>query len=122
MRPPAPRPLPRRCCPLSRTTTPFCSQTTASSAGPTPSPTPSGWSRSLTPTARPICIAKQIGQPLNFIPESKIQEILALKRRMGLPDARLHTRSTIASPAPGKNVAELERLVEQVVARLEERE
>ena len=34
-------------------------------------------------------IAKQIGKPLQFIPEDKIQEILALKRRMGLPDARL---------------------------------
>jgi L-fuculose-phosphate aldolase len=33
-------------------------------------------------------IAKQLGQPLHFIPDSKIQEILALKRRMGLPDAR----------------------------------
>jgi L-fuculose-phosphate aldolase len=67
-------------------------------------------------------IAKQIGQPLSFIPESKIQEILALKRRMGLPDARLAHSIHVASPAPGKNVVELERLVEQVVARLEERE
>jgi L-fuculose-phosphate aldolase len=34
-------------------------------------------------------IAQQIGKPLSFIPEEKIQEILALKRRMGLPDARM---------------------------------
>jgi L-fuculose-phosphate aldolase len=34
-------------------------------------------------------LAKQIGMPLNVIPDSKIEEILALKRRMGLPDARL---------------------------------
>lgn len=34
-------------------------------------------------------IAQQIGKPLNFIPEDKLQEILAMKRRMGLPDARL---------------------------------
>ena len=34
-------------------------------------------------------LAKQIGKPLNVIPDSKIEEILALKRRMGLPDARL---------------------------------
>lgn len=33
-------------------------------------------------------IAQQIGRPLEFIPEEKIQEILAIKRRMGLPDPR----------------------------------
>jgi len=61
-------------------------------------------------------LAKQIGQPLKVIPDEKIAEILALKRRMGLPDARL----AIASEH-GENAAELERMVEQVVARLEER-
>jgi L-fuculose-phosphate aldolase len=34
-------------------------------------------------------LAKQIGKPLNVIPDNKIQEILTLKRRLGLPDARL---------------------------------
>jgi L-fuculose-phosphate aldolase len=34
-------------------------------------------------------LAKQIGKPLNVIPDSKIQEILTLKRRLGLPDERL---------------------------------
>ena len=34
-------------------------------------------------------IAQQIGKPLAFLPDEKIQEILALKRRMGLPDARI---------------------------------
>jgi L-fuculose-phosphate aldolase len=34
-------------------------------------------------------LAQQIGQPLRVIPENKIQEILELKRRMGLPDARM---------------------------------
>jgi L-fuculose-phosphate aldolase len=33
-------------------------------------------------------IAQQIGKPLNFIPDGKIEEILAVKRRLGLPDAR----------------------------------
>ena len=33
-------------------------------------------------------IAQQIGRPLRFIPEGKIEEILAVKRRLGLPDAR----------------------------------
>jgi L-fuculose-phosphate aldolase len=50
-------------------------------------------------------IAKQIGQPLHFIPDSKIQEILALKQRMGLPDARLAPSSEIPSPAAEKNSA-----------------
>ena len=34
-------------------------------------------------------IAKQIGKPLTYIPDDKIQEILALKRRLGFPDARM---------------------------------
>ena len=34
-------------------------------------------------------IAKQIGKPLTHIPEEKIQEILALKRKLGFPDARM---------------------------------
>jgi L-fuculose-phosphate aldolase len=63
-------------------------------------------------------LAQQIGKPLSFIPESKIREILALKRRLGFPDARLHD---VALPAEGTS-AELERLVEQVTARLEERD
>jgi L-fuculose-phosphate aldolase len=37
-----------------------------------------------------ICvIAKQIGKPLKPIPDEKIQEILALKRRLGFPDSRM---------------------------------
>lgn len=65
-------------------------------------------------------IAKQIGQPLSFIPENKIQEILALKRRLGFPDARLSSTPESDSPAPAVS-AEMERLVEQVVARMEAR-
>jgi L-fuculose-phosphate aldolase len=34
-------------------------------------------------------IAQQIGRPLNFLPDSKIDELLLVKRRMGLPDARM---------------------------------
>jgi L-fuculose-phosphate aldolase len=33
-------------------------------------------------------IAQQIGRPLAYIPESKIQELLELKRRAGFPDRR----------------------------------
>ena len=67
-------------------------------------------------------IAKQIGAPLSFIPDNKIEEILELKRRLGFPDARLAQTSGPASPAEGKNTAEIEQLVEQVVARLESRD
>ncbi len=66
-------------------------------------------------------IAQQIGKPLAFIPEDKIQEILALKRRMGLPDARMDRQPEPASPAPAA-AAEFERLIEQTVARREGRE
>jgi L-fuculose-phosphate aldolase len=40
-------------------------------------------------------IALEIGKPLRFIPEGKIEEILAVKRRLGLPDAR---NSKLAGP------------------------
>jgi L-fuculose-phosphate aldolase len=60
-------------------------------------------------------IAKQIGVPLTTIPEEKIQEILALKRRMGLPDARLGDVPETVVPG-----ADLEQLVARVQARLEE--
>jgi L-fuculose-phosphate aldolase len=63
-------------------------------------------------------LAQQIGKPLSIIPESKIREILALKRRLGFPDARLHD---VAIPEEGTS-AELERLVEQVTASLEDRD
>jgi len=65
-------------------------------------------------------IAKQIGKPLIYIPDDKIQEILALKRKLGFPDARM-----APLPAPDAVSApvnrELEKLVRQVVSRLEER-
>ncbi len=65
-------------------------------------------------------IAKQIGKPLTYIPDEKIQEILVLKRKLGFPDARM-------APLPAPDAAnapvnaELEKLVRQVVSRLEER-
>jgi hypothetical protein len=65
-------------------------------------------------------IAQQIGKPLIQIPEEKIQEILALKRRAGLPDARMGQLPEPPKAGPVNN-AELDRLVEQVVERLEGR-
>ena len=35
-------------------------------------------------------IAQQIGRPMQAIPDEKLEELLAPKRRAGLPDARLH--------------------------------
>ena len=66
-------------------------------------------------------LAQQVGRPLRAIPYEKIEEILALKRRLGFPDARIGRSNSDASAAPSENTAELERMVEQVVARLEER-
>ncbi len=65
-------------------------------------------------------IAKQIGKPLTPISDEKIREILALKRRMGLPDARMDQLPAPDSANPPVN-PELEKLVRQVVSRLEER-
>src|ERR1019366_149905 len=65
-------------------------------------------------------IAKQIGKPLSHIPDHKIEEILMLKRRLGFPDARMEPLpSPDAADAPVN--PELEKLVRQVVSRLEER-
>ena len=56
-----------------------------------------------------------------FRSDEKIAEILALKRRMGFPDARMSRLTEPDASAPAAN-AELEQLVKQVMARLEERE
>jgi L-fuculose-phosphate aldolase len=65
-------------------------------------------------------IAQQLGKPLTLIPEEKIKEILILKRKLGLPDARMAPLSAPEATAVSSN-AELEQLVRQVVARLDER-
>ena len=74
----------------------------------------------LDNSCKTYLLALQIGRPLSFIPEEKIKEILALKRRLGLPDARMETLPEPMESAPSSNV-ELEQLIRQVVARLEER-
>lgn len=70
---------------------------------------------------RTVLIAQQIGKPLTFIPNEKIAEILALKRRMGFPDVRLGSVAEPAAPSAARD-GELDRLVERVVARLEGRD
>jgi L-fuculose-phosphate aldolase len=64
-------------------------------------------------------IAKQIGVPLTVIPDDKIDDILRLKKRLGLPDARMGRIAESAGTTVGKHTAELEQLVEKVVARME---
>jgi L-fuculose-phosphate aldolase len=61
-------------------------------------------------------IAKQIGKPLNHIPAEKIEEILALKRKLGFPDARMERQAEARAVSP-----ELEELAGRVVSRLEGR-
>ncbi len=67
-----------------------------------------------------VLIAQQVGKPLQPISSEKIQEILALKRRMGFPDARMAGQPDPAAPDSAAS-AELDRLVRQVVNRLEGR-
>ncbi|HEY0759916.1 MAG TPA: class II aldolase/adducin family protein [Acidisarcina sp.] len=43
---------------------------------------------------RTIILAKQMGTPLCYIADDKIEEILELKRRMGFPDARITPRDS----------------------------
>ncbi len=62
-------------------------------------------------------LAQQIGKPLKSIPAAKMEEILALKRRLGFPDVRLARLSDSCLSLPAGNDAELNRLVEQAATR-----
>jgi len=66
-------------------------------------------------------IAQQIGKPLVPISDEKIREILAIKRRLGLPDARMSQQPAPKMPQSSPN-EELNRLAAEAVARLERRE
>lgn len=67
---------------------------------------------------RTVLIAQQLGRPLTLIPEDKIQELLAIKRRLGFPDARMSCMPEPSS-SPRTGDRELESLAERVMARLE---
>jgi len=85
-------------------------------------PTHAEWLVEVVDTyCKTVLLAQQTGRPLLRIPEHKIREILAIKRRMGLPDARLARLSQPPVDAPVDG-GEMERLVGQVVARLEGRD
>jgi L-fuculose-phosphate aldolase len=78
------------------------------------------WLTEILETYCKTCvIAKQIGKPLVHIPGEKIEEILALKRKLGFPDARMWPLPTVEAPTSEVNPG-LEELVRQVVSRLEE--
>lgn len=84
-------------------------------------PTHAEWLVEILETyCKTYLIARQIGEPIQAIPDHKIQELLALKRRMGMPDKRLPQADEPAGPEPVEN-SELDRIVKQVVARLEGR-
>jgi len=68
-----------------------------------------------------ICvIARQIGKPLQPIPEEKIQELLLLKRQFGFPDARM-TPSTSENDLAASASPELEREFRKVIERMQDR-
>ncbi len=69
---------------------------------------------------RTCLIAQQIGRPLQAIPKEKIEELLALKRRAGLPDARLAIAPQPPSTARERDT-ELESLVDKFAVRFEDR-
>ncbi len=66
-----------------------------------------------------ILIAEQTGRPLKKIAEEKLQELLLMKRRMGLPDERLAGLPELVANAPAKPNPDLDMLVKTVLAKLD---
>ena len=64
-------------------------------------------------------IAQQIGKPLRQIPDEKIQEILALKSRLGFPDARMAPLPPVDDVSASS--PEVDRHFQQVVSSMEHR-
>jgi L-fuculose-phosphate aldolase len=68
-----------------------------------------------------ICVvARQLGKPLLPIPDEKILEILALKRRLGLPDARMTPALPEHDDASSAS-AEVDREFRRVMSTLTDR-
>jgi L-fuculose-phosphate aldolase len=65
-------------------------------------------------------IAQQLGRPLAPIAAGKLEEILAIKRRLGLPDPRLSWDAP-EPPPPQKSAADIDAIAERVMARLDSR-
>ena len=55
-------------------------------------------SRWSTPYCKTVMIASQLRPTLNEIPPDKIVDLLAIKKRLGLPDPRLRTSGDALQP------------------------
>ena len=64
-----------------------------------------------------VMIARQLGTPINEIPADKVTDLLAIKKRLGLPDPRLATGETVKSNSTGPVAAQGEE-IEQLVSAL----
>jgi len=61
-----------------------------------------------------LMVAKQIGKPLTHIPPDKVRELLELKKRLGLPDARHGKRECELSHIPADAADQVDEIVRRV--------
>ncbi|HEY2857569.1 MAG TPA: class II aldolase/adducin family protein [Terracidiphilus sp.] len=66
-------------------------------------------------------IAQQLGRPLHRIAEPKLQELLAAKQCLGWPDSRISREGNSSQPVSPAGDADVDRLVERVLGRLDHR-
>jgi rhamnose utilization protein RhaD (predicted bifunctional aldolase and dehydrogenase) len=64
-----------------------------------------------------VMIARQLGSPIHEIPADKIADLLAIKKKLGLPDPRLAAGETVKSNST-RPVAAQGVQTEQLVAAL----
>lgn len=64
-------------------------------------------------------IAGQIGKPLIPIPEDKLEEILALKRRLGFPDVRMNPSFAPGDHLTGVSETDVDHHFRQFVSQME---
>jgi L-fuculose-phosphate aldolase len=68
-----------------------------------------------------VMIARQLGTPINEIPADKIADLLAIKKRLGLPDPRLAAGETVkgSSTAPAAPQGEeIDQLVSALTSQV----
>jgi rhamnose utilization protein RhaD (predicted bifunctional aldolase and dehydrogenase) len=64
-----------------------------------------------------VMIARQLGSPIHEIPADKIADLLAIKKKLGLPDPRLAAGETVKSNSTRPVAAQGEEM-EQLVSAL----
>ena len=64
---------------------------------------------------RTLILAAQLGRPVNKIPREKLEPLLAVKRKLGLPDPRIE-RSDAAAPCAAEPAPDIETLVRTITA------